>query len=126
MGRAVLGWPDTTFDQPSFVQISSEHPIYVTCASAVCRAAAPAEAGATAAAALPAEQGRLRRGDVAGVLRTLRQDYERYQYFVTGVVSDAIYVEDCVFADPTVSFKGGCWVLGAGVLRKALQGVLLL
>lgn len=47
----------------------------------------------------------LRRGDVAGLMRELRADYRR-QYFVTGLVSDAIYADDCVFADPTISFRG--------------------
>lgn len=47
----------------------------------------------------------LRRGDVAGVLRELRRDYAR-QYFVTALVTDAIYDPGCYFADPTVSFRG--------------------
>lgn len=47
----------------------------------------------------------LRRGDVAGVLRLLRDDYAR-QYFVTAAVTDEIYDEDCLYADPTISFRG--------------------
>ena len=38
--------------------------------------------------------------------RLLRQDFERNQYFVTGVLTDAIYDEQCEFVDPTVWFKG--------------------
>ncbi|PSC75331.1 Adenine phosphoribosyltransferase 1, chloroplastic [Micractinium conductrix] len=58
---------------------------------------------AASAAAPPAPP--LRRGDVRGLLRELRADYGR-QYFVTGLVSDRIYTEDCLFADPTISFRG--------------------
>ncbi|KAL4442443.1 hypothetical protein ABPG77_005027 [Micractinium sp. CCAP 211/92] len=58
----------------------------------------------TAAAAAPPVQP-LRRGDVAGVLRALRDDFDR-AYFVTGQLSDEIYDEACFYADPTVSFTG--------------------
>lgn len=59
---------------------------------------------ASAEAAAPAPRP-LRRGDVAGVLRALRADFEA-QYFITGVLTDSIYDEQCYFADPTVSFRG--------------------
>ncbi|KAI7845986.1 hypothetical protein COHA_000531 [Chlorella ohadii] len=49
----------------------------------------------------------LRRGDVAGLLRTLRRDYQENAYFVTGQLDNAeIYSPDCLFADPTISFRG--------------------
>ncbi|GAB4814613.1 hypothetical protein N2152v2_001659 [Parachlorella kessleri] len=48
----------------------------------------------------------LRPGDVRGLERLLRQDFERNQYFVSGVLTDAIYDEQCEFVDPTVRFKG--------------------
>jgi hypothetical protein len=44
-------------------------------------------------------------GDIDGVLHLLTLDYQR-SYFVTGVLEDRIYVEDCYFADPTVQFRG--------------------
>jgi hypothetical protein len=47
---------------------------------------------------------------VAGVLRALRVDFEA-QYFITGVLTDAIYDEQCYFADPTVSFRGEKWAV---------------
>ena len=65
---------------------------------------------ASTAAARPAgPAGRpLRRGDVAGLLRTLRRDFLENSYFVTGVLDNAqIYSPDCLFADPTISFRGG-------------------
>ncbi|KAL4447868.1 hypothetical protein ABPG75_005087 [Micractinium tetrahymenae] len=58
---------------------------------------------AAAAASPPAPP--LRPGDVAGVLRALRADFDR-SYFVTGQLSDEIYDEACLYADPTVSFSG--------------------
>ncbi|PRW51066.1 hypothetical protein C2E21_5369 [Chlorella sorokiniana] len=64
---------------------------------------------ATTAATSPARAGgrALRRGDVAGLLRTLRRDYTENSYFVTGVLDNAeIYSPDCLFADPTISFRG--------------------
>lgn len=60
----------------------------------------------TAAAAPPSRP--LRRGDVAGVMKAIRRDYGR-EYFVTGVLTDAIYDDNCRFADPTVSFQGAHW-----------------
>lgn len=63
------------------------------------------EYSAAAAASPPAQP--LQRGDVAGVLRVLRADFDR-AYFVTGQLSDEIYDEACFYADPTVSFTGGC------------------
>lgn len=52
----------------------------------------------------------LRRGDVAGLLRTLRRDYQENAYFVTGQLDNAeIYSPDCLFADPTISFRGARW-----------------
>lgn len=44
-------------------------------------------------------------GDVAGVMEGIRQDFEA-AYFVTGVLTDAIYDETTYFADPTVKFTG--------------------
>ena len=44
---------------------------------------------------------------MAGLLRTLRRDFEANSYFVTGVLDNAaIYSPDCLFADPTISFRG--------------------
>jgi hypothetical protein len=74
------------------------------------------EAAATAPAAAP-----LPRGDVDGVLRELHADFQR-QYFVSGLVTDAIYAEDCLFADPTVSFRGaGTGFCSAGLSVLCVQ-----
>ena len=52
----------------------------------------------------------LRRGDVAGLLRTLRRDYQENAYFVTGQLDNAeIYSPDCLIADLTISFRGARW-----------------
>ena len=48
----------------------------------------------------------LDRGDVEGVISALREDFELRAYFVTGVLTDAIYDENCLFVDPTISFSG--------------------
>jgi hypothetical protein len=57
--------------------------------------------------ALPAGRAaRPPRGDDAAVLAALRADFLERQYFVTGVVSDGIYDDDCLYADPTVAFRG--------------------
>eukprot|EP00882_Tetradesmus_deserticola_P014698 GHRQ01015639.1.p1 GENE.GHRQ01015639.1~~GHRQ01015639.1.p1 ORF type:complete len:173 (+),score=49.24 GHRQ01015639.1:681-1199(+) len=44
-------------------------------------------------------------GDVQGVIGRIRQDYQQ-AYFVTGVIDDSIYDQDCTFIDPTVQFSG--------------------
>jgi len=41
----------------------------------------------------------------AGTVEKLRADYDRC-YFVTGQLDPSLYLEDCEFADPFVSFKG--------------------
>lgn len=45
-------------------------------------------------------------GNILAVLATIAADYSERSYFITGVISDGIYDEECFFADPTVSFKG--------------------
>ncbi|CAN0920491.1 hypothetical protein LINGRAHAP2_LOCUS32073 [Linum grandiflorum] len=42
---------------------------------------------------------------VDGVVRILRIDYEN-AYFVTGSFTSGLYVEDCLFEDPTIRFRG--------------------
>lgn len=80
-----------------------------------CRQREYQAAASRAATAAPPRM--LRKGDVSGLLRALRADY-RLNYFVTGRLSnDAIYDEQAVFADPTVSFRGEArtavgWVAG--------------
>ncbi|KAG7624061.1 hypothetical protein AtNW77_Chr3g0159701 [Arabidopsis thaliana] len=44
-------------------------------------------------------------GDVDDVMGILRSDYRNF-YFVTGVLTSAIYSDDCIFEDPTISFQG--------------------
>lgn len=44
-------------------------------------------------------------GDVQGLMARLREDLQR-GYIITGVIDGSIYAEDCLFVDPTVSFRG--------------------
>ncbi|XP_010524906.1 PREDICTED: uncharacterized protein LOC104802824 isoform X2 [Tarenaya hassleriana] len=39
------------------------------------------------------------------LMMILKSDYKN-AYFVTGVFTSAIYADDCIFEDPTISFKG--------------------
>ncbi|XP_010419896.1 PREDICTED: uncharacterized protein LOC104705542 [Camelina sativa] len=43
--------------------------------------------------------------DVDDVMGILRSDYGT-AYFVTGIFTSAIYSDDCIFEDPTISFQG--------------------
>ncbi|KAF3611645.1 hypothetical protein DY000_02051461 [Brassica cretica] len=43
--------------------------------------------------------------DVDDVMEILRSDYGN-AYFVTGIFTTEIYSDDCIFADPTISFQG--------------------
>lgn len=78
-----------------------------------CRTKEYEEAAAASHDAAP-----LPRGDVDGVLQELRADFGR-QYFVSGLVTDALYAEDCLFADPTVSFRGAA---AGGPAAPCLEG----
>ncbi|XP_042430467.1 uncharacterized protein LOC122017060 [Zingiber officinale] len=42
---------------------------------------------------------------VDDVVRILREDYDR-AYFLTGDFTTDIYADDCLFEDPTISFRG--------------------
>ena len=42
---------------------------------------------------------------MAEFVEKLEEDFRR-MYFVTGDLADELYVSDCVFADPTISFEG--------------------
>eukprot|EP00879_Flechtneria_rotunda_P011357 GHRR01011862.1.p1 GENE.GHRR01011862.1~~GHRR01011862.1.p1 ORF type:complete len:199 (+),score=43.08 GHRR01011862.1:210-806(+) len=44
-------------------------------------------------------------GDIPGVMDRITADFQQ-AYFVTGIINDSIYAQDCRFADPTVSFTG--------------------
>ncbi|KFK37899.1 hypothetical protein AALP_AA3G043700 [Arabis alpina] len=43
--------------------------------------------------------------EVDDVMGILRSDYGN-AYFVTGIFTSAIYSDDCIFKDPTISFQG--------------------
>ncbi|XP_010485874.1 PREDICTED: uncharacterized protein LOC104764119 isoform X2 [Camelina sativa] len=43
--------------------------------------------------------------DVDDVMGILRSDYGT-AYFVTGIFTSAMYSDDCIFEDPTISFQG--------------------
>ncbi|CAN7003043.1 unnamed protein product [Brassica rapa subsp. trilocularis] len=43
--------------------------------------------------------------DIDDVMEVLRSDYGN-AYFVTGIFTTEIYSDDCIFADPTISFQG--------------------
>ncbi|KAH0927925.1 uncharacterized protein LOC103849153 [Brassica rapa] len=43
--------------------------------------------------------------DIDDVMEVLRSDYGN-AYFVTGIFTTAIYSDDCIFEDPTISFQG--------------------
>ena len=44
--------------------------------------------------------------DPAALLHGVREDYEVREYLWTGDIDATLYDEDCVFTDPTLSFKG--------------------
>lgn len=77
---------------------------------------------AAVSAAPPRNARPLRRGDVAGLMGRLRQDFKQ-AYFVTGVLDDSIYDPDCFFADPTVAFTGvDLWRRNLALLVPFLEG----
>ncbi|KAJ4719622.1 Nuclear transport factor 2 (NTF2) family protein [Melia azedarach] len=43
--------------------------------------------------------------DIDDIVTILKADYEN-AYFVTGIFTSEIYVKDCIFEDPTISFRG--------------------
>eukprot|EP00775_Hariotina_reticulata_P008711 gene8711-8892_t len=57
-------------------------------------------------------------GDIAGVMDRLTADFGR-AYFVTGIIDDSIYEDNCTFVDPTVRFQGKArsaeWTLQTGL-----------
>lgn len=72
-----------------------------------------------------------RPGDVRGFMARLRADFQR-QYFVTADVDLALYEDNCLFADPTISFRGrdacepSCGVMGEarGAARQPAHAAL--
>jgi hypothetical protein len=42
----------------------------------------------------------------AELLQGLRSDFEEREYLWTGKITPGLYMADCVFTDPTLSFKG--------------------
>uniref|UniRef100_A0A2P2JWV1 Uncharacterized protein LOC105111904 isoform X2 n=1 Tax=Rhizophora mucronata TaxID=61149 RepID=A0A2P2JWV1_RHIMU len=42
---------------------------------------------------------------VDDVILNLKSEYDN-AYFVTGIFTSAIYAKDCIFEDPTISFRG--------------------
>lgn len=58
------------------------------------------------AAVAPKKVTRLWRGDISGVMREIKRDFNQNQYIISGIISDKIYDPDCLFADPTISFRG--------------------
>jgi hypothetical protein len=44
--------------------------------------------------------------NIADILEMLRLDFTERAYFVTGVISQNMYAPDCLFVDPTISFRG--------------------
>lgn len=79
-------------------------------------------AAAAAAAVPPGDPVRPAPGDTAAVLKALKADYLLRSYFISGVLSDGIYDEDCLFADPTVSFRGReLWKRNLALLTPFLE-----
>jgi len=62
-------------------------------------------------------------GDTKEVIRRLKEDYSVRAYFVTGELTEDIYVKDCRFADPTIEFTGlELWKRNLKVLVPFLIG----
>ncbi|CEM11152.1 unnamed protein product [Vitrella brassicaformis CCMP3155] len=58
------------------------------------------------AAAVSGGEGRSGVSSTADLVEAIREDYTQRAYFLTGDINDSLYADECVFTDPTISFKG--------------------
>lgn len=72
--------------------------------------------------AMPRRLEPVRPGDVDAVMQRIAEDFRQHAYFITGDIWEGVYAEDCFFVDPTVRFRGACFLLLSSLHMNPTMG----